>query len=137
MGAAVVEPSEASHRAIEFRPRRVLVVEDHPDGRETLCILLQLLGHRVAAASDGVAGVELALAWRPEVALVDIGLPLLDGYDVARRLRAALGHDLVLVACTAYGQPEDIRRARAAGFDGHLVKPLDLDALQQWLLMPV
>jgi CheY-like chemotaxis protein len=99
--------------------------------------LLQLLGHNVAAASDGVAGVETALAWRPEVALVDIGLPLLDGYDVARQLRAALGRGIVLVACTAYGMPEDIGRARAAGFDGHLVKPLDLDALQQWLLVPV
>jgi CheY-like chemotaxis protein len=101
-----------------------------------LCTLLQLLGHKVAAAADGAAGVEKALAWRPEVALVDIGLPLLDGYDVARRLRAALGRDIVLVACTAYGRPEDVLRARKAGFDGHLVKPLDLNALTRWLRVP-
>jgi CheY-like chemotaxis protein len=133
--AAVVKSSEAAPSPTDARPRRILVVEDNPDGRETLCTLLELLGHQVVAATNGVEGVEKALAWHPEVALVDIGLPILDGYDVAQRLRAALGREIVLVACTAYGRPEDVRRARAAGFDGHLVKPLDLDALVRWLLV--
>jgi CheY-like chemotaxis protein len=82
---------------------RVLLVEDHPDGRETLKLLLELCGYQVEAAADGRQGVEKGLAWRPEVAVVDIGLPLLDGYEVARRLRAALGGRVRLIALTAYG----------------------------------
>jgi two-component system, sensor histidine kinase len=103
--------------------RRVLLVEDHPDGREMLRLLLELYGYQVEEAADGRDGVEKALAWAPEVAVVDIGLPLLDGYEVARRLRAALGGRVLLIALTAYGSPEDIRLAFRAGFDHHLTKP--------------
>jgi len=103
--------------------RRVLIVEDNPDGREMLKLLLELYGYQVAEAGDGREGVEKALAWGPEVAVVDIGLPVLDGYEVARRLRAALGGRVVLIALTAYGEPEDVRRAFQAGFDYHLTKP--------------
>jgi CheY-like chemotaxis protein len=70
---------------------RVLVVEDQPDARESLRLLLEIWGHQVEVAPDGLRGVQVALAWKPEVAIVDIGLPLLDGYEVARRLRAAFG----------------------------------------------
>jgi CheY-like chemotaxis protein len=115
--------------------RRVLLVEDNPDGRETLRLLLELYGHIVEEAADGREGVEKALAWQPEVAVVDIGLPLLDGFEVARRLRAALGGHVLLIALTAYGQPEDIRLAFRAGFDHHLTKPADVGELLR-LLQP-
>jgi signal transduction histidine kinase len=115
--------------------RRVLLIEDNSDNRTSLKELLEELGHVVEVARTGVEGVELALASLPEVALVDIGLPELDGYQVAQRVRSALGARIRLIALTGYGQPEDIRRARAAGFDAHLVKPVDLDHLERLLAM--
>src|SRR5262249_54656333 len=102
----------ASRPTVGGRPRggrRVLIVEDNPDGRETLRTMLEIWGHQVEVAADGQQGVEQALALRPEVALVDIGLPLLDGYEVARRVRAALGRDIFLISLTGYGQPHDHR----------------------------
>ncbi|HVZ75646.1 MAG TPA: hybrid sensor histidine kinase/response regulator [Polyangia bacterium] len=114
-------------------PRRLLVVEDSQDNRETLQDILQGLGHEVYVAIDGVDGVERALTLRPDLALVDIGLPLIDGFEVARRVRAAVGSSIVLVALTGYGQPEDRARAAAAGFDAHLTKPLDFEALERVL----
>ena len=113
--------------------RRVLVVEDNPDGRAMLRLLLELCGHQVEAAADGREGVEKALAWAPEVAVVDIGLPGLDGYEVARRLRAALGGRVVLIALTAYGGPEDRLRSYLSGFDHHLTKPADVGELLRLL----
>jgi CheY-like chemotaxis protein len=100
-------------------------VEDHPDARESLRLLLVFWGHQVEVAADGLRGIQVALAWKPEVAIVDIGLPILDGYEVARQLRAALDVPIRLIALTAYGSPEDIRRAHEAGFDIHLAKPAD------------
>src|SRR5437660_768873 len=94
--------------------RRVLVVEDNPDGRAILRMMLRMWGHLVEVAEDGAAGVRRALDWRPEVAVVDIGLPLLDGYEVARRVRAALGRGVFLIALTGYGAPEDRAEAFAA-----------------------
>jgi CheY-like chemotaxis protein len=116
-------------------PRRVLIVEDSPDGRAMLRLLLELYGFQVEEAADGRQGVEKALAWRPEAAVVDIGLPVLDGYEVARRLKAALGGRVVLIALTAYGKPEDIRRACEAGFDYHLTKPADVEELLRLLAL--
>jgi signal transduction histidine kinase len=113
--------------------RHILIVEDNPDGRESLAVLLRLLGHRVDVAEDGPRGVEKALALRPEVVLLDIGLPILDGYDVARRVRQGLGNDVLLVALTGHGQPEDLQRANEAGFNAHLVKPVEPEALQALL----
>jgi CheY-like chemotaxis protein len=95
--------------------------------------MLELWGYRVEAVEDGLLGVQRALAWRPEAVIVDIGLPDIDGYEVARRLRAALGDRPLLIALTAYGQPQDRERALKAGFDFHLVKPVDLDTLQELL----
>jgi CheY-like chemotaxis protein len=112
---------------------RILIIEDHSDGREALRRLLRLWGHEVEAAEDGLRGVEKALEWRPDAAVVDIGLPLLDGYEVARRLRRELDDHIYLVALTGYGQPEDRARALQAGFDVHLVKPVDPEQLKELL----
>jgi signal transduction histidine kinase/ActR/RegA family two-component response regulator len=109
--------------------RRVLVVEDNADARKALRVLLQLCGHDVEVAEDGLSGVEKAVRLRPEVALVDIGLPKLDGYGVAREVRNSLGNQICLVALTGYGQPDDQRRATDAGFDLHLTKPVDPERL--------
>jgi len=117
-------------------PRRVLVIEDNPDSRESLRILLQMWGHEVEVAGDGCDGVRKALSWVPEVAVVDIGLPGLDGYQVARRVRAVLGSRVRLIALTAYNSAEDVRSAHQAGFDVHLGKPADLDELSRWVRKP-
>ena len=117
-----------------FVHRRILLIEDNHDGREMLANLLRLWGHEVEETSDGARGLDMILRQRPDVALVDIGLPGLDGYELARRVRAAAGGGAVrLIAVTGYGQPEDRRRATEAGFNGHLVKPVDLDRLARIL----
>ena len=113
--------------------RHILIVEDNRDGRESLAMLLELVGHRVAVAEDGPRGVEAALAVRPDVVLIDIGLPGLDGYGVATRVRAELGGGVLLVALTGHGQPDDRRLATEAGFDAHLTKPVGLTELQALL----
>jgi PAS domain S-box-containing protein len=114
--------------------RRVLIVDDSRDSARSLATLLTLLGNEVRTAHDGRQALEVATAYCPEVVLLDIGLPGMSGYDVARALRARpeLGRP-VLVAVTGYGSEEDRRLAEEAGFDRHLVKPVDLDALQQLL----
>jgi len=112
----------------------VLVVEDNEDGRESLRELLEIWGYQVSVAGNGPEGVEMAFSVRPEVALIDIGLPGLDGNEVARRIRSVLGADEIsLIAMTGYGQPEDRRRALQAGFDCYLVKPVDPALLSQLL----
>jgi CheY-like chemotaxis protein len=107
------------------QPRKVLVVEDNADARDMISMLLTLRGHDVHAAPDGSTGVKVALEIRPHVALVDIGLPGIDGYEVARNIRTRLDGEIRLVAMTGYGLPEDRERARAAGFDEHIVKPVE------------
>jgi CheY-like chemotaxis protein len=113
--------------------RRVLVVEDQADSRETLSLLLRLWGHQVEAVGDGLEAVHRALSWRPDAAVVDIGLPLLDGWEVARRVRSALRGDILLIALTGYNGPEDRRRSEEAGFDVHMSKPAQPEALQDLL----
>jgi PAS domain S-box-containing protein len=110
---------------------RVLVVEDHPDIAESMMMLMEVLGHRVQVVHDGESALGIAQASPPDVILVDIGLPGIDGYEVARRVRQhpALQR-VVLVALTGYGCEGDRQRALASGFDHHLVKPVDPDALQ-------
>jgi signal transduction histidine kinase/ActR/RegA family two-component response regulator len=118
--------------AMDAPARDILIIEDNEDARETLRILLEMGGHRVETANDGTAGVEKALAMQPEVALIDVGLPKMDGYEVARRIReAAGGRRPYLVALTGYGAPEDRQRAFAAGFDAHVVKPVDSETLAE------
>jgi PAS domain S-box-containing protein len=113
--------------------RRILIVEDNDDARQMLRHLLELSGHEVHEADNGTRGLERALALRPDVVLIDLGLPGLDGYEVARRIRAAGRKDVVLIAVTGYGQREDRLRASAAGFDAHFTKPVDLTALDALL----
>jgi CheY-like chemotaxis protein len=113
----------------------VLIVEDNPDGRISLQTLLTLWGYSVEVASDGAEGIAKALQWHPDVALVDIGLPVIDGNEVAHRIRDALNDDVFLVAITAYAQPEDRRRAFESGFDAFLCKPADLEQLAYLLMV--
>ena len=112
------------------RPRTILIAEDNADARESLAAWLRLLGHTVVVSRDGVEALELAERERPEVLVLDIGMPRMNGYDLARRLRErAWAADSVLVATTGWGQAEDRRRALDAGFDLHLTKPFDPDRL--------
>jgi CheY-like chemotaxis protein len=114
------------------RPRRCLLIEDHVDAAESLAMLLRLIGHEVEVAFDGAAGLAKARSLRPEVVLCDIGLPGMDGYAVARALRAAPETgSAFLIALTGYGQDDDRRRALEAGFDAHLTKPADLETLRR------
>ncbi|HUR41034.1 MAG TPA: MASE1 domain-containing protein [Verrucomicrobiae bacterium] len=120
----------ARSRPATTHSRRILIIEDNEDARRSLCVLLQAVGHEVHEAEDGRSGIEKALRIQPDVTLVDIGLPEIDGYEVARQLksRAATGK---VVALTGYGRPEDRQRATEAGFDEHLVKPATLEQLQR------
>ncbi len=136
--------AEKEAKAAAFKPKprlaepasslHVLVVEDNLDGRESLRDLLEIWGHRVSLAESGPAGVEMAFSLRPDVALIDIGLPGIDGNEVARRIRSILGEEAIsLIAMTGYGQPEDRRRALQAGFDFYLIKPVDPGVLSRLL----
>jgi PAS domain S-box-containing protein len=110
--------------------RRVLVVDDNRDSAESLALLLSLKGHEIRCAHDGQEALELADAFLPELVLLDIGMPHMNGYEVAKRIRAqSWGRDATLVAITGWGQAEDKRRASEAGFDHHLVKPIDSQEL--------
>ena len=109
-------------------------MEDNDDAREMLRTLLELRHHTVREAIDGPSGIEAALQFQPDVALIDVGLPGLDGYDVARHLRASEGAKRMrLIALTGFGLPTDALRAREAGFDAHLVKPVQPDHLAEIL----
>lgn len=122
------QPKAAS---VTSRARRVLIIDDNADSAEALALLTQSWGHQVAVAHDGPGALALAESFAPESVLVDIGLPGMDGYEVARRLREQTRYrDLVLVALTGYGREEDRSAARAAGFDDHLVKPAEIEALE-------
>lgn len=112
----------------------MLVVDDNDDIRESLKTLLGMWGHEVSLAATGEEAIELALHQRPDVALVDIGLPGLSGYDVAQQIRrasAAWSSSIKLVAITGYGQPSDRERALASGFDRHMMKPVDPAQLEK------
>jgi CheY-like chemotaxis protein len=132
---APVAPSRHEAALPESRVRRrLLVVEDDRDVRESLRTMLELTGHEVHAAEDGPSGLAAIRRLAPDIALVDIGLPGLDGYEVARRVRAEPGGAKpVLVALTGYGSAEDRERAHEAGFDLHLVKPITSDQLARIL----
>jgi signal transduction histidine kinase/CheY-like chemotaxis protein len=122
-------PPDPTRRRTSGVRRRVLIVEDNADAREVLRFALELSGHEVHEAHDGPSGLAAILRLRPDVALVDIGLPEFDGYEVARKVRATGGRVPYLVALTGFGQPDDRRQALEAGFDAHLVKPVEPDAL--------
>ena len=129
--APTLEATGALPSAAEVR---VLVVDDNEDAAAMLAEGLAELGYTVRTASDGPSALELAATFRPRVALLDIGLPVMDGYELGRLLRATLSEsDLRLVALTGYGQASDRARSRDAGFDAHLVKPIRLEEIQQLL----
>ena len=136
--ATVVSPAPTGDApARGDRRQQILVVEDNEDAREMLCALVRLLGHEVHDASDGASAVEMALNLRPDLSLIDIGLPGVDGYEVARRIRSdPRGRALRLVAITGYGRREDRERALGGGYDEHLVKPVDPDRLAKVLAGP-
>ena len=114
--------------------RRILVVDDNRDAADSLAILLQMSGHDVHTVHDGLEAVEAAAKLQPDVIVLDIGLPTLNGYEAARRIRQQQGSkEPVLVALTGWGQDGDKRRSQEAGFDFHLVKPIDASALEKLL----
>ena len=112
----------------------ILIVEDNVDARDSLAVLLELLGHRVTATDSGGAALSSIRSSLPRLALIDIGLPDMDGLALARAIRDAPGGDNIrLIALTGYGSPEDQERTAQSGFDAHLIKPLDLEMLEKML----
>jgi two-component system CheB/CheR fusion protein len=121
-----VAPAEDKHEQVLVVRRNILIADDNQDALESLALMLRLEGHEVHCASDGEEALALAGLRRPEIVVLDVGMPKLDGCEVARRIRAeSWGRSAVLVALTGWGQDADRRRSREAGFDMHLVKPVD------------
>ena len=127
MPTVVVAASSCIQRQHDGASRRVLVVDDNQDAALTLKKALERLGYAVAVAYDGPAALHTATAFEPDIALLDLGLPVMDGYELALRLREQ--RSVHLVAVTGYGQESDRRRSAKAGFQEHLVKPVDLVSL--------
>jgi CheY-like chemotaxis protein len=112
--------------------RRIMVVDDNLDSADSLSMMLELLGHEVSAAHDGVEAVETARSFRPDVAFLDVGMPRMNGYEAARLIRLQPEcAGVILVALTGWGQEEDKRRSHEAGFDVHMVKPIDYNAVEK------
>jgi len=125
---------EAQDGNAPIAPMRLLIVDDLPDAADSLAMLLQTKGHEVRVAYNGEDAIAASAEFRPDVVLLDIGMPDMNGYEVCRRIRAGQdGNGMALVALTGWGQEEDRRRSELAGFDAHLVKPVDPDALLGWL----
>jgi CheY-like chemotaxis protein len=132
--SAPKQTQPAASRASAHRRSRVLVVDDNRDSADTLAALLEAWGHEVRTLYDGPSAIAATAEFQPNVVLLDIGLPKMNGYEVAAQLRkSASRRPLILVAFTGYGQDEDRRRVREAGFDYHLVKPLEPAELQKIL----
>lgn len=132
-------PAVAAPPATDIAPapaaeRRILIVDDNTDSAESLSMLLEITGNKTYLAHDGVAAIEAIEQHRPEVVLLDIGLPKLDGHEVCRRVREQpWGKDILMIALTGWGQEDDRRKSEEAGFNGHLVKPVDYDKLRELL----
>jgi CheY-like chemotaxis protein len=134
--ADAVEPVDAQGVASPHVPRkRIVIVDDNRDSSESLATLLRLSGHEVSIATDGISAIHLVQTLRPDLAVLDIGLPGMNGYEVARRLRQS-GCRVRLAAVTGYGTPEDSERSREAGFDHHFVKPIEIAVLEQLIAEP-
>jgi CheY-like chemotaxis protein len=124
----------ASGNGHEVPKCSVLIADDNPDALESLALLLECEGHDVLKAADGAQAFELARSSRPDVAFLDIGMPVMTGYEAASRIRGEpWGKEMMLVALSGWGQREDVQRSKAAGFDSHLVKPASFDALNDVL----
>jgi CheY-like chemotaxis protein len=123
---------ESSGDVKKLRACRILVVDDNRDGADLLALMLGMQGHEVRTANDGISGLEIAATFDPDVVLLDIGLPRLNGYDVARQLRQVdPRRHQCLIAMTGYGTDEDRQRTREAGFDHHVVKPVEPTQLNE------
>ena len=126
--ASIDSPARTSRK-----PRTIVIVEDQDDSREMLRRLLTIDGHDVSVACDGEEGIQAILAKKPQVAIIDLGLPKLNGYGVAKNVRARLGDDIHLIALTGHGSPRDVKAAMDAGFDQHMVKPVNFERLDEVL----
>jgi len=129
-GAVFGEQVNSQPEPVAVRPKRILIIDDNADASEALAMLLANEGHEVETCLDGVSGISAAATFSPDVVLLDIGLPDMDGYEVSRRLReSGSNRNVILVAVTGYGLPSDHLRSAEAGFDHHLTKPVDYEAL--------
>jgi CheY-like chemotaxis protein len=130
-------PSESTDRR-ETPPSscRILTVEDDPDVAESFALLLKMCGNEVCTVSNGIAAIEAARKFHPTIAFIDIDLPGMNGYELAREFRREYGSSLRMFALTGFGQQRDIARSMDAGFDMHLVKPIDIGSLQRLLHAP-
>jgi len=128
------EPARGSAFSEEQRARRILIADDNRDAADSLAVMLRAGGHEVRTAYDGREALEAAQAFGPQLALIDIGMPRMNGYETAKAIRGQpLGESMLLVALTGWGQPEDKQRSQRAGFDHHLVKPVDPSVLDRLL----
>jgi CheY-like chemotaxis protein len=113
---------------------RILVVDDNLDSAKSLALMLRMMGNETRTANDGLEALEIAADYEPNLIMLDIGMPRLNGYETARRIRdEKWGRDIVLVALTGWGQEEDRRKSHEAGFDSHIVKPIEPDSLEKLL----
>jgi PAS domain S-box-containing protein len=131
--AETAAPGAPAAEPVAPRGMRVMIADDNRDAADSLCRVLAFYGHEARAAYDGGSAIEMCESFRPQVAVLDIGMPVHNGYDVARRLRARRGRDLRLIALTGWGADDDVRRARDAGFDAHLTKPVDPGTLNEMI----
>jgi CheY-like chemotaxis protein len=133
-----VQPQSEEERTEVSGRHRVLVVDDNRDAATSLAIMLRLMGNESKMAHDGLEALEVAAAFRPDLILLDIGMPKLNGYDTARQIRLqSWGKHVTLVALTGWGQEEDRRKTREAGFDSHMVKPIQVPDLEKLLASSV
>ncbi len=135
VSSSAVAKNESTDADADAARCRVLVVDDNRDAAETIALFLELEGHEVRAVTDAMQALECADPFAPDIAVLDIGLPHMDGYELARRMLAKQA-GLFLIALTGYGQPEDMQATRQAGFHAHLVKPIDpielLRLIEEW-----
>jgi len=136
IGPAAAAPPHGAVDAVVSAKRRILVVDDNADAADSLAEVLIELDYQVMTAYDGPSALNIAKTFRPSICLLDIGLPVMDGYELAQQLRESsyLPDDARIVAITGYGQDADRRRSTEAGFNAHLVKPVSLDALTRTIL---
>jgi CheY-like chemotaxis protein len=127
--APVLDELPAVERTSQPGARRILLVDDNEDARLLLAEMLVTLGYAVHMASNGIEALDSVLDVRPDLAILDIGLPGMNGYELASRIRDALDGNIRLIALTGYGQPDDVARSQRAGFDAHLVKPVSINRL--------
>lgn len=133
LSAAAVQPRSAEQIAVRILKRRVVVIDDNHDAANTTAMLVEALGGECRIAYDGITGVPEVLAYRPEIVLLDIGMPGLDGYETCSRIRRELGHSVLVVALTGFGREQDRDKALQSGFDAHLTKPVDPKELARLL----